>query len=66
MFLQEEHPVQTRVTLKDPLDNVYELMGVFKKDAGSKMYFFTQWQKFCQTAARLILIERNATMCRPP
>ena len=26
-----EHPVQDRVTLKDPLDNVYELMGVFKK-----------------------------------
>ena len=30
------------------------------------MYFFTQWQKFCQTAARLIFIERNATNVSTP
>ena len=25
----EEHPAQARVPLKDPLDNVHELMGEF-------------------------------------
>ena len=47
-------------------DLLFSALGTTKKDAGSKMYFFTQWQKFCQTAARLILIERNATHVSTP
>ena len=66
----EEHPVQARVSLKDPLGHCWLIEGsiFLKKDVGSKTkcIFSPNGRNFVKLQQHLYLLSKMQQMCQPP